>query len=433
MGTTTASTARKALSRYHGKRDFSRTPEPKEGGRAGQGVLSFVIQKHHASHLHYDFRLELDGTFKSWAVPKGPCLDPTVKRMAVHVEDHPISYADFEGTIPPKQYGAGTVIVWDRGDWLPEGGSEGDARKALAAGKLKFELRGEKLKGHWTLVRMRGKGDEKHEPWLLIKERDDAARDLADYDVLEDQPASVLTGRGVDEVDSPPKKAAPAKKAAAKKPEKKVAKKEVKKEVKKKTALPATFQPQLATLAAFASVIARRLALRTQVRRLPPARPHRQGQGALLHPQRPRLDRQAARHRQGARQAAHRFGLARRRDHRGRGERRARLPGAAERLRPRRHFIHRLLAVRCALSRRAGPARRAGRGAACAPGPPARQAAAGAAAPERGLRCVAARPAGVVRAHRLRGHRRQAEGLAAMCRAARPTGSSSRTSSARSS
>jgi bifunctional non-homologous end joining protein LigD len=243
MGTT-ASTARKALSRYHGKRDFSRTPEPRTGGRRGmgKGVLSFVIQKHHASHLHYDFRLELDGTLKSWAVPKGPCLDPTVKRMAVHVEDHPISYADFEGTIPPKQYGAGTVIVWDRGDWLPDG----DARKALAAGKLKFELRGEKLNGHWTLVRMHGKGDEKHEPWLLIKERDGEARELADYDVLEEQPASVLTGRGVDEVDSsPPKKVAartPAKKATAKKP--------AKKNTAKKAALPATFAPQLATLAA---------------------------------------------------------------------------------------------------------------------------------------------------------------------------------------
>jgi bifunctional non-homologous end joining protein LigD len=231
MGTTTASTARKALSRYHGKRDFSRTPEPKTGGRTGKGVLSFVIQKHHASHLHYDFRLELDGTLKSWAVPKGPCLDPTVKRMAVHVEDHPVSYADFEGTIPPKQYGAGTVIVWDRGDWLPDG----DARKALAAGKLKFELRGEKLKGHWTLVRMHGKDDEKHEPWLLIKERDDQARDLADFDVLEEKPASVLSGRGVDEVDRPPKKVAA--KASAKK-------------AAKKAALPATLEPQLATLAA---------------------------------------------------------------------------------------------------------------------------------------------------------------------------------------
>jgi bifunctional non-homologous end joining protein LigD len=170
MGTT-ASTARQALERYRGKRDFTRTPEPEAGGKTGKGVLSFVIQKHHASHLHYDFRLELDGTLKSWAVPKGPCLDPTVKRMAVHVEDHPLSYANFEGTIPAKQYGAGSVIVWDRGDWLPEGDA-GDARKALAAGKLKFELRGEKLHGHWTLVRMRGKGDESHEPWLLIKERD---------------------------------------------------------------------------------------------------------------------------------------------------------------------------------------------------------------------------------------------------------------------
>ncbi|WP_432729277.1 DNA ligase D [Variovorax sp. W6] len=230
-----SSTARKALARYHGKRDFSRTPEPKTGGRRGRGTLGFVIQKHHASHLHYDFRLELDGTLKSWAVPKGPCLDPGVKRMAVHVEDHPISYADFEGTIPPKQYGAGTVIVWDRGDWLPDG----DARKALAAGKLKFELRGEKLHGHWTLVRMHGKGDESHEPWLLIKERDGEARALDDYDVVDEEPASVITGLGVDEVGQAPRKkqakAAPAKKTTVKK--------------EKKAALPATFEPELATLA----------------------------------------------------------------------------------------------------------------------------------------------------------------------------------------
>ncbi|WP_445288154.1 DNA ligase D [Variovorax atrisoli] len=237
-----SSTARKALARYHGKRDFSRTPEPKSGGRRGKGALGFVIQKHHASHLHYDFRLELDGTLKSWAVPKGPCLDPGVKRMAVHVEDHPISYADFEGTIPPKQYGAGTVIVWDRGDWLPEG----DARKALAAGKLKFELRGEKLHGHWTLVRMRGKGDESHEPWLLIKERDDEARPLDEYDVVAQEPASVITGLGVDEVGQAPKKTAKAAKPATA-PAK--AKKVQAQRKGGKTALPATLEPELATLA----------------------------------------------------------------------------------------------------------------------------------------------------------------------------------------
>lgn len=239
MGTTAS--ARQALARYHGKRDFTRTPEPKAGGARRQGVLSFVVQKHHASHLHYDFRLELDGTLKSWAVPKGPCLDPTVKRMAVQVEDHPLSYAGFEGTIPPKQYGAGSVIVWDRGDWLPDG----DARKSLAAGKLKFELRGEKLHGHWTLVRMHGKGDEVKAPWLLIKERDDQARPLGDYDVLQAQPASVITGLGVDEVGQPPKT------AAVKKPAKKVARKAIApKAAARKAALPAALQPQLATLAA---------------------------------------------------------------------------------------------------------------------------------------------------------------------------------------
>ncbi len=246
-----SSIARKALERYHGKRDFSRTPEPKSGGRRGEGALGFVIQKHHASHLHYDFRLELDGTLKSWAVPKGPCLDPGVKRMAVHVEDHPISYADFEGTIPPKQYGAGTVIVWDRGEWVPEG----DARKALAAGKLKFELRGEKLHGHWTLVRMRGKGDESHEPWLLIKERDDEARPLDQYDVVAEEPASVITGLGVDEVGQAPKKKAKTATAAtaarASKPAAAPAKtKKVQAQRKGgKTALPAALAPELATLA----------------------------------------------------------------------------------------------------------------------------------------------------------------------------------------
>ncbi|SCK61420.1 ATP-dependent DNA ligase LigD phosphoesterase module /ATP-dependent DNA ligase LigD polymerase module [Variovorax sp. HW608] len=233
-----------ALAPYRRKRDFRKTPEPHSGGSARRGVLSFVVQKHHASRLHYDFRLELDGTLKSWAVPKGPCLDPTVKRMAVHVEDHPISYADFEGTIPPRQYGAGTVIVWDRGDWVPEG----DARKALAEGKLKFELRGKKLRGHWTLVRMHGKAGEKQEPWLLIKERDRQARPIDEYDVVEAEPDSVLTGRDVDspppvtyqrQPDPPADEAAPARKAAAKPAE----------PPGRKADLPATLSPELATLA----------------------------------------------------------------------------------------------------------------------------------------------------------------------------------------
>ncbi|MDM0117014.1 non-homologous end-joining DNA ligase [Variovorax sp. J22R133] len=181
---------REALAPYHRKRNFSNTPEPRQAGKKRAGALSFVIQKHHASQLHYDFRLELDGTLKSWAVPKGPCLDPSVKRMAVQVEDHPLSYGDFEGTIPPGNYGAGTVIVWDRGQWLPEE----DARKGYEDGKLVFELQGEKLHGHWALVRMRRNG-EKKTPWLLIKESDSAARPLNEYDVLEDQPDSVISGR----------------------------------------------------------------------------------------------------------------------------------------------------------------------------------------------------------------------------------------------
>jgi len=185
-----------ALARYREKRDFTRTPEPRRAShRARKGALGFVIQKHHASHLHYDFRLELDGTLKSWAVPKGPSLDPQVKRMAVQVEDHPVAYADFEGRIPAGSYGAGTVIVWDRGEWLPEG----DARAGLAEGKLKFELRGSKLHGHWALVRMRGRKDAKAS-WLLIKESDAQARPSADYDVLEAQPDSVLSGVAVDEI-----------------------------------------------------------------------------------------------------------------------------------------------------------------------------------------------------------------------------------------
>jgi len=184
-----------SLRKYHDKRDFSATPEP-SGKRAGQaragknGAQAFVIQKHAARRLHYDFRLELDGTLKSWAVPKGPSYDPADKRMAVHVEDHPLDYADFEGVIPAGHYGAGTVIVWDRGVWIPDTDPEAGYRD----GKLKFELRGEKLQGHWTLVRMGGKKARDDNAWLLIKERDEFARPAAEFNVVDALPDSVLAG-----------------------------------------------------------------------------------------------------------------------------------------------------------------------------------------------------------------------------------------------
>jgi bifunctional non-homologous end joining protein LigD len=163
------------LLRYREKRRFDATPEPR-GARARRGAaaLHFVVQRHDARRLHYDFRLELDGVLLSWAVPKGPSLDPAVKRLAVHVEDHPLEYGSFEGRIPEGNYGAGTVEIWDQGTWQPEGGLRG-AREGLKAGKLKFTLNGEKLHGGWALVRSQMDGG-KQEQWLLIKERDTEAR-----------------------------------------------------------------------------------------------------------------------------------------------------------------------------------------------------------------------------------------------------------------
>lgn len=162
------------LERYHGRRRFGATPEPRGSvSRDRRARRIFVIQKHHARALHYDFRLELDGTLKSWAVPKGPSLDPGVRRMAVEVEDHPLEYAEFEGTIPAGHYGAGTVEIWDRGSWEPDG--EEDPQAALAAGRLKFRLDGERLHGRWMLVRTRGRAGRSPQ-WLLIKERDGEAR-----------------------------------------------------------------------------------------------------------------------------------------------------------------------------------------------------------------------------------------------------------------
>ena len=181
-------TGHASLAEYERKRDFALTPEPR-GSPAKPGArLLFVVQKHAARSLHYDFRLELDGTLKSWAVPKGPSLDPTVKRMAVQVEDHPLSYAEFEGTIPPKQYGAGTVIVWDTGTWSPVG----DARAGLRDGHLKFDLDGVKLRGRWALVRMKPRAVERQPAWLLMKEKDAEARGAAEFDLVTSRPDSVL-------------------------------------------------------------------------------------------------------------------------------------------------------------------------------------------------------------------------------------------------
>jgi bifunctional non-homologous end joining protein LigD len=192
------------LNVYQRKRRFDRTPEPSgEPTSASAGTtaakrerhaLSFVIQEHHARRLHYDFRLELDGTLVSWAVPKGPSLDPSVKRLAIHVEDHPLEYGSFEGEIPEGNYGAGTVIVWDRGKWEPVGGIN-EARKAYAAGRLKFRLDGEKLHGGWALVRSgmdSGARSGEKEQWLLIKERDEDARSETEFDIIEQRPGSVM-------------------------------------------------------------------------------------------------------------------------------------------------------------------------------------------------------------------------------------------------
>ncbi|MBN8508561.1 MAG: DNA ligase D [Burkholderiales bacterium] len=165
-----------------------RTGEPRgAAGETGRGRASFVVQKHQASRLHYDLRLELDGVLVSWAVPKGPSFDPADKRIAIHVEDHPLDYAGFEGTIPPRQYGAGMVIVWDRGTWEPQA----DPRQGLKVGKLLFDLHGQKLHGRWELVRIAKPGD-RQDAWLLLKKRDAFARPRAEYDVVSALPDSVI-------------------------------------------------------------------------------------------------------------------------------------------------------------------------------------------------------------------------------------------------
>lgn len=187
------SKSRDSLDKYREKRNFSATPEPapKRTRKSKTSALQFVIQKHAASHLHYDFRLELEGALKSWAVPKGPSLDPHDKRLAMHVEDHPLDYANFEGVIPEGNYGAGTVIVWDNGEWEPIG----DPIESYRKGRMKFFLRGKKLTGIWNLVRSYGRDDKNKNAWLLIKHNDDAARSASEFNVVEAAPDSVLGGK----------------------------------------------------------------------------------------------------------------------------------------------------------------------------------------------------------------------------------------------
>src|SRR5579883_3194257 len=178
-----------ALEKYRSRRNFSVTPEPQGARIARRKKLIFVVQKHQASRLHYDFRLEWNGVMLSWAVPKGPSLDPSVKRLATPVEDHPLEYADFEGVIPPGEYGAGTVMVWDKGTWVPE---VPDVDDAMRKGELKFTLRGKKLRGSWVLVRTRGFGRSPRPSWLLVKHRD---RYAASADITVEAPRSVLSNR----------------------------------------------------------------------------------------------------------------------------------------------------------------------------------------------------------------------------------------------
>ena len=192
-----------ALEEYGRKRNFKKTAEPPPGKvRSRDSGLSYLIQKHDATRLHYDFRLEMDGVLLSWAVTKGPSLNPADKRLAVRTEDHPLAYGSFEGTIPQGEYGGGTVMLWDHGTWVPKG----DPHAGLKKGHLAFELLGQRLKGGWNMIRMHGDG--KRENWLLIKEKDDEADTAPNGDFLDEQSSSITTGRSMDEIASGARRAA---------------------------------------------------------------------------------------------------------------------------------------------------------------------------------------------------------------------------------
>src|ERR1700730_109685 len=201
--TSAADAVAEQLERYRSMRDFKVTSEPSGGGKGkslDKQQLPFVVQKHAASHLHYDFRLGWNGVLKSWAIAKGPSYLTRDKRLAVQVEDHPIDYGGFEGIIPKGQYGGGTVMVWDQGTWEPQPGhSDGD--EGLRTGSLKFILHGKKMKGKWALIRMGGKAANERKPnWLLIKEHDEFERGENDPIVTEEEPNSAVTGRTMEQI-----------------------------------------------------------------------------------------------------------------------------------------------------------------------------------------------------------------------------------------
>lgn len=224
------------LKRYRKKRNFKDTSEPRGKIKSAKSKNLYVIQKHAASHLHYDFRLELDGVLKSWAIPKGPSLDPNVKRLAVHVEDHPLEYGNFEGNIPKGQYGGGAVMLWDKGEWLIE---KEDPNKAYEKGSLTFSLKGKKLKGLWKLVRIKSSPDN----WLLIKIEDKYARSSTNYDIIQKKSKSVVSGKSIEQL----AKANISQQKKSKEPGKAKVKTKIKPKGKRQR-IPSLIKPQLATL-----------------------------------------------------------------------------------------------------------------------------------------------------------------------------------------
>jgi bifunctional non-homologous end joining protein LigD len=244
------------LALYHAKRDFARTPEPRGAVPPKRSSSLFVIQKHDATRLHYDFRLEIGGVLKSWAIPRGPSLDPADKRLAMRTEDHPVEYGSFEGTIPKGEYGGGPVLLWDRGTWTPVG----DPAAGLRSGELKFILEGEKLHGGWALIRIRGrtKRDREGRTWLLVKERDRYAKRAGASSITDTRPESVVSGRRLEQIAEAP---APSEPTASPVPRARhngaVAPSRPRSAVKSKTAplsatrparLPRFVEPELATL-----------------------------------------------------------------------------------------------------------------------------------------------------------------------------------------